>query len=93
MPIEIAGVRYATSRPDDLDARLVAATGCASAEIEHLLVSGADRIAAAVLPFLAKDAPALVDLANAIAADPDAVAQVRALYATPPAAPALTKEA
>ncbi|WP_267348670.1 hypothetical protein [Sphingomonas sp. GM_Shp_2] len=93
MPIEIAGVRYATRRPGDLDARLVAATGCASAEIEHLLVSGADRIAAAVLPFITGDVPSLLDLANAIAADPDAVTQVRALYATAPAVPALTKEA
>lgn len=93
MSIEIAGVRYATKRPDDLDAQLVAATGCSPSEIEHLLVSGADRVAAAVLPFIVKDAPPIVALANAIAGDPAAIEQIRALYATTPAAPALTKEA
>ncbi len=93
MSIEIDGVRYATKRPDDLDAQLIAATGCSSAEIEHLLVSGADRVAAAVRPFLPKDAPTIVELANAIAGDPAAVEQIRTLYANPPAAPALTKDA
>lgn len=93
MSIEIDGVRYATKRPDDLDAQLVATTGCNSAEIEQLLVSGADRVAAAVRPFLPENAPTIVELANAIAGDADAIGQIRALYANPPAAPALTKEA
>lgn len=93
MALKIGTATFATRRPADLDAQLVAATGCASAEIEHLLVSGPDRVAAAALPFIVKDAPSLIELAGAIAADPAAIEQVRALYANLPDAPAPTEEA
>ena len=93
MALKIGSASFATRRPTNLDEQLVAATGCSSAEIEHLLVSGPDRVAAAALPFISKDPPALIDLANAIAADPGAIDQVRQLYANVPDASAPTQEA
>lgn len=93
MTLKIGTATFATRRPTDLDAQLVNATGCSSAEIDHLLASGPDRVAAAALPFILKDAPSLVDLARAIAADPAAIEQVRALYANLPDAPAPNEEA
>jgi hypothetical protein len=72
------------SRPDDLDAQLIASTGCSSAEIETLLSAGPDRIARAALPFLAEGAPDHATIARAVVGNIDAARDtVRALYAAP----------
>lgn len=87
--IKINGKELKTTAPKNLDAQLIAATGCSSAEIGTLLSAGADRAAAALRPFLDdKDLPGS-ELARAIAADRDAVAVIRDLYAeqVKPAAP------
>jgi hypothetical protein len=83
--IKIAGTDLKTSRPSDLDAKLIASTGCAAKEIETLLAAGPDRAARALAPFLDKDAPALNELAQRIAGDPLAVPAIRKLYADVPA--------
>jgi len=84
--ITIGTLALTPRRADDLDAQLVAATGCNAAEIDMLLSAGPDRAARALLPFLGDDAPPVGTLAAAIARDPDAVATIRALYAAPPEA-------
>ncbi|MEK9211719.1 hypothetical protein [Sphingomonas sp. 2378] len=82
--ITIAGATMAlAAAPVDLDAQLVAATGCDSREIERLLSSGADRCAAALAPFLVEPVEH-VALANLVAADPSAIGTIRALYAALP---------
>lgn len=68
-----------------LDAALLAATGCASAEIDTILAAGPGRAASAVLPFLTGDVPDRDTLASAIAGDPAATAAIRALYPVPAA--------
>lgn len=40
MNILIAGVAFTATRPDDLDKRVIAATGCSVAELEASLASG-----------------------------------------------------
>lgn len=79
--MKVGNLVLAPRRPDDLDAQLVQATGCASHEIETLLAAGPDRAARALLPFLGEDAPAIGALAGAIVADPRAIDAIRALYA------------
>ena len=91
--LKIGETSYKTRRPADLDAQLVASTGCSAAEIDKLIASGPDRMAHAVAPFLGKDAPEHCELARAIAADPAAAESVRQLYLdkVPDAVPALTE--
>jgi hypothetical protein len=84
MSLTIGALALTPRRPDDLDAQLVADTGCDAAEIETLLSAGPDRAARALRPFLANDAPDIGTLAAAIARDPAAIAAIRALYAAPP---------
>jgi len=83
--ITIAGAALALAavRPADLDAQLVARTGCASHEIETLLAAGPDRVALAVLPLMEGEME-VSDLATMIGSDRDAVEAVRALYADLP---------
>ncbi|WP_242149615.1 hypothetical protein [Sphingomonas sp. BAUL-RG-20F-R05-02] len=83
--IKINGHDLKTSKPSDLDASLIEATGCSSAEVEKLLGSGPDRAARALRPFLADDVLPGGDLAAAIAADSGALDQIRTLYAPAPA--------
>lgn len=58
MSITIGGQTLATKRPDDLDAALVASTGCTAAE--HVAILSTTRVtavqvAAALAPLLASD--------------------------------------
>ncbi len=72
MPITIGGQSLATTRPDDLDAQLVAATGCNAAEMAAIVSGprvGAVMVARALAPFLAADAPRGGELAAEIALD------------------------
>lgn len=64
----------------DIDAQLVATTGCGIDEIEPLLASGPDRAALALMPLL-EEPMELLDLARLIAADPAATGEIRSLYA------------
>lgn len=89
MAIIIAGKSYATRRPQDLDAKLVAATGCSAAEAQRWLHGSprASHVAAALVPFMVgADAPVVQELAALIAADDVAAVavQVAALYAAVP---------
>lgn len=91
MTIKIGENALATRTPSDLDAVLVATTGCSAAETVAQLKRGGQpsHIARALHPFLAdKDAPLVHDLAAMIAAaDPaDVRNQVIALYEPAPAA-------
>ena len=79
---KLAGKDVKTSRPTDLDKVLLAATGCSAAEIDTILGAGADRAAIALRPFMTdKDAFPGHDLARAIASDPEAIGNIRQLYA------------
>lgn len=87
MTITVAGAKFATRKPADLDAVLIAATGCNAAENAAILNGDplAVRIAPAILPFLAEP-PALSDLAVLVQRDLDGtdstlLAEVRKLYA------------
>lgn len=65
MTINIAGEKFSTRRPSDLDGALIAATGCNAAE-NFAIVGGfplPSKIAAAVRPFLPDDAPSVPELA------------------------------
>lgn len=93
MTITIAGTKLAIRKPADLDAALIAATGCSAAE-NLAMVNGtphAARLAPAILPFLAEP-PALSDLAVLVATDlatpgSTLVADVQKLYAPVEPAP------
>lgn len=81
-----ASLAIAAALPADIDVQLVTATGCGIDELEPLLSAGPDRVAAALMPILAKpegDAePAdRFELARLIAADPDAIGAIRDAYA------------
>lgn len=79
---KLAGKDVKTSRPTDLDKALLATTGCSAAEIDTILAAGPDRAAQALRPFMTeKDAFPGHDLARAIASDPEALANIRQLYA------------
>ncbi|GAM00566.1 hypothetical protein [Sphingomonas parapaucimobilis] len=79
--LTIAGATLALAPvPADLNARLIDMTGCSAHEVEQLLVSGPDRAARALEPFLAEPVDH-VELARLIAADPAAIGLIRALYA------------
>ncbi len=73
MKITIGGIAYDTRKPDDLDAQVISATGCSSAELLASFTSGTTptALAAVLLPHLAGDVMALPDLARAIADEPD----------------------
>lgn len=78
---KLAGKDVKVSRPSDLDKALIATTGCSSKEIDTILGAGPDRAAAALRPFMTeKDAFPGHDLARAIASDPEALGNIRALY-------------
>lgn len=81
MKIKIGGIVYDTRKPDDLDAQVIAATGCSSAELLESFASGTTptALAAVLLPHLAAGAPALPDLAHAIAAEPDLAGVIRTI--------------
>lgn len=93
--LKIGGTSYKTRRPTDLDAQLIASTGCSAAEIDKLIAAGPDRLAHAIAPFLGDDAPEHCELARAVAADPAAAENVQQLYLdnVPDAVPALIGEA
>lgn len=100
----IAGtsLAIAAALPADIDVQLVTATGCGIDELEPLLSAGPDRVAAALMPILAEPegdgAPVdRFELARLIAADPDAIGEIRAVYAellgaVPPVPPATDPE-
>ena len=83
MPIKLAGKSRKTTRPNDLDKQLIAATGCGEKEIEMLLSAGPDRAARALRPFLEDGVLPGPELPRAIAADPTAIDAIRQLYAAP----------
>lgn len=66
--MKIGRLTLETAAPDDLDARLLAVTGCSAAEIRAILPEAtiASFVAQALVPFV-KDAPPLADLSVAIA--------------------------
>jgi hypothetical protein len=80
MKIGLLALTVAAARPVNLDAQLVATTGCASREIGVILSAGADRAAHALAPFLEAPVPEHRVLANAIAADPTAITAIADLY-------------
>lgn len=81
--IKINGKDFRTSKPADLDNQLIAYTGHDSSEVQTLLSAGPAVAARALAPFLGKDTPAMNELANNIAADPDAIGAIAKLYALP----------
>jgi hypothetical protein len=95
MTIKIGDKSYSTRKPGDLDAALLATTGCNAAETARILAGypTAGHIAAALRPFLAEDTPSNPELAQAIADDgPDVLIAVRKLYADAAAPPAAEPE-
>jgi hypothetical protein len=66
--IKIGEKTLATRRPADLDAQLVAATGCTAAEQVNMLGlrSTPFQVARALRPFLDKEAPPVPELAQMI---------------------------
>ena len=98
MTITIAGKSLPTRRPQDLNAVLIAATGCSAAE-NRKIIDGTPlpgRLAAALHPFLT-DGPSVAELAAMVEielarADNRLVADVRKLFDNADvAAPADTK--
>jgi len=85
--ITINGKKFRTSKPQDLDAQLIASTGHGQREVQALLSAGPSLAARALAPYLSKHedepAPDLNELACDIAADPDAVGEIAKLYALP----------
>ena len=85
--ITINGKSFRTSKPQDLDEKLVALTGHGQHEVQALLSAGPSLAARALMPYLGKHegepAPDLNELANDIAADPDAIGAIAKLYALP----------
>lgn len=88
MAIKIGERSLATRRPQDLDAALVAATGCNALEMARILGGYANpgQVATALRPFLPEDAPSTPELAAEIAVClDDVLPAVRKLYADAPA--------
>lgn len=87
MAITIASTEFKTRKPKDLDARLVASTGCNAAE-NLALISGAavpGRIAMAVAPFITGGAPSTAKLAALVQRElategSTLIADIRALF-------------
>lgn len=87
--IVIGGQSYPVACPSDIEARLLAATGCSAVELAGALGDfTTGNIAHAVRPFLADDAPSAPELAQGFAADLErdragTLAAVRALLTSP----------
>lgn len=85
MEIKIGGKTLKTKKPGDLDAVLIAWTGCSAAETATQLASwpSPGRLASALHPFLADDAPSVPELAAMISEDQDVeiIGAVQKLYA------------
>jgi hypothetical protein len=85
--ITINGNSYRTSKPTDLDEKLIASTGHGQREVQALISGGPSLAARALAPYLGKHegepAPDLNVLACDIAADPDAISAIAKLYALP----------
>lgn len=103
MEIKIGEKSFRTRKPSNLDAVLIANTGCSAAEaVGHLNGwPSSGRIASALRPFLPDDAPSVPELAQSIASadnGPEVLIAVKKLYAgtepvepaTPPSDPAAT---
>lgn len=90
MTIKIGDREFATQRPNDLDAKLIEATGCTAAEHRNMLASGApSQIASAIAPLMTEKI-STEELAQAIY-EGDTVAiiqQARELLDVPPVADA-----
>ena len=94
MDIKIGEKSLKTRKPTDLNAALLATTGCSTAETTAQLggFPTPGRIATALRPFLNDDAPSTPELAHmiAVADGVEVLAAVRKLYGseavTPPAA-------
>ena len=89
MTIQIGDKTFATRRPQDLDAKLLATTGCSAVEAQRWLRGAprASHVAAALIPFLPADAPPVQELAAMIdaAGTVEVAGQVATLYAAVPA--------
>lgn len=79
--MKIAGKDVKTTLPENLNDRLIAATGCGINEIETVLAAGPDRAARALRPFLEDRTLPGPELARAIAAEPALIDGIRELYA------------
>lgn len=89
--VTIGEATLSTRKPQDLDAALLASTGCSASEVATIIAGtpNAGQIAAALRPFLPQNAAHTNELAQNIAdSGLDAVAdQVRKLYASDTPAP------
>ena len=90
MPITIGGQSLATNRPSDLDAQLLASTGCNAAEHRAMLAKNGSpfQIARALKPMLVDDDRPVGELAAAIEGEDKAFetrVAVLALLAAPAA--------
>lgn len=99
MTITIGETQFPTRKPKDLDAALIATTGCNASENLALISANTlpGRIAAAVRPFLSDDAPQVADLATLIEAHlaqegNTLVADAKKLFAAAEVAPAEKNE-
>ena len=83
--IEFNGQKIPTSRPSDVDAALIDATGCNAAEHAAMLARGgtAAQVLQVLRPFLGKDAPPAHELTIGDAELPVVRAAVLALLAPP----------
>lgn len=85
MDITLGGKPLKTRKPTDLDAALLATTGCNATETVRQLNGWPTpgRIASALRPFLSDDAPSTPELADSIARQDTAevLAAVKKLYA------------
>lgn len=79
--IKIAGIDLKTATPKDLNAQLVASTGCSASEVAKILAAGPARAASALRPFLEENVLPGGELGAAIASDRDALAVIAKLYA------------
>ena len=96
MTVTIGEVTLPTRKPQDLDAALLASTGCSASEVATILAGtpNAGQIAAALRPFLPQNAAHTNELAqNIVDSDISAVAdQVRKLYVNDAPAPVAEKQ-
>lgn len=95
MDIKIGDKSFKTRKPQDLDAVLLATTGCNAVEAAKQLGGwpSPGRIASALRPYLPDDAPSTPEIAQMIASadnGPDVLVAVKKLFADAAAAPAGT---
>ncbi|UAK23670.1 hypothetical protein [Sphingomonas nostoxanthinifaciens] len=86
--ITIGEQKFETTRPDDLDKKILSITGCSAAEVQRQMQGAplAHSVARALRPFLPVDAPDVTTLSMMIA-DAGVVSvagQVATLYAAVP---------